>query len=753
VESSLRRERCRFPCHLQLNGIFQSTDLYFTTEPGYSAAGGSGSDDEINTFTGTFGDSTAGTAMLRFSPSTVGLDPLLVVDGLHVGNVGEGGPANGPPAAVDDSYNTDEDATLDVAAPGILGNDTDPDGDPLSAVLKTDVSNGSLTLNPDGSFSYRPDPDFSGTDSFAYDASDGGLVDTATVSITVDPVNDPPVAVDDSYNGSEDTALNVATPGVLVNDTDVDGDTLTAGLDTDVSNGSLTLNADGSFSYTPDPGFTGSDSFIYAVSDGVLVDTATVTITVDLVDAAPMAADDSFSVDEDVTLNITAPGVLGNDSDPDGDPLTAVLNADVSNGSLTLNADGSFSYTPDPDFNGTDSFTYDSSDGSLSDTATVNITVDPVIDPPVASDDSYSVTENTVLTVTAPGLLDNDSDPDGDTLQASLQTDVSDGSLLINADGSFSYTPDPDFNGTDSFTYIVSDGALVDTATVSITVNPSTGGEPIGFGSAATGGSASCVVTSLADSGEGSLRQCAEAGGHNVTFAVSGTIDLLDDVDVESNTTINGLGQDVTVVGMLDVKRVHNVIIRHLTITGSDRDAIRVIGSHTLWFDHLELYNSVDGLIDITKGSTDATISWSHFHSHDKMVLINPDKRSGVTARVTLHHNWFDNGGRRYPSAESSDIHGFNNFYDGWSNYGVSITEGARFVSENNVYRASSNERGLITQVPGEALGEAVSSGDIVQGDVVLELRGSGFTPSYSYSLDPTGDVISIVTAGVGPNN
>ncbi|MDX1745146.1 MAG: cadherin-like domain-containing protein, partial [Halobacteriales archaeon] len=177
-----------FDASVSLNGIFQATDLYFTTQPGYAAAGGSGTDDDVSVFVGTFGDSTSGTATLQFSPSTVGLDPSLVVDGVHVENAGDGGTTNSAPVALNDSFSTNEDTTLNVAAPGVLGNDSDADGDALTASLNTGVSNGSLTLNSDGSFTYMPHPDFNGTDSFTYDVSDGVLVDTATVTITVDSV-------------------------------------------------------------------------------------------------------------------------------------------------------------------------------------------------------------------------------------------------------------------------------------------------------------------------------------------------------------------------------------------------------------------------------------------------------------------------------------------------------------------------------------------------------------------------------------
>ncbi|MGH3477235.1 MAG: Ig-like domain-containing protein, partial [Nocardioidaceae bacterium] len=163
--------------------------------------------------------------------------------------------------------------------------------------------------------------------------------------------------------------------------------------------------------------------------------------------------------------------VLGNDSDPDGDPLTAVLGSGPSHGTLTLNANGSFSYTPAANYNGTDSFTYRASDGTLeSNEATVTITVTASNDAATAVDNAYSTGEDTTLTVNAPGVLGNDSDPDGDPLTAVLGSGPSHGTLTLNANGSFSYTPAANYNGTDSFTYRASDGTTTSNlATVTIT--------------------------------------------------------------------------------------------------------------------------------------------------------------------------------------------------------------------------------------------------------------------------------------------
>ncbi len=285
------------------------------------------------------------------------------------------------------------------------------------------------------------------------------------------------------------------------------------------------------------------------------------------------------------------------------------------------------------------------------------------------------------------------------------------------------------------------------------TVAPPATGRAVGFGRAATGGTEPCIVTSLGDQGPGTLRDCAGAGNRLVTFAVSGRIEVPDgQIDIASHTTVDGAGQAVTVAGMLDVKEVENVIVRNLTITGADPDAIRVLRSHTAWFDHLDLSSSADGLIDITDGSTDVTISWSHFHDHDKMVLVNPNSDTGVRARVTLHHNWFENGGRRYPSSEVSDIHGFNNYMDGWSNYAVLATEGSRYRSEHNVFRSSGDDNALLTTFGDEAPGEAVSIDDRFIGEVDVQVRGEAFAPNYPYQLDPTDNVVSLVTSRTGPN-
>ncbi|QYG93327.1 tandem-95 repeat protein [Iamia sp. SCSIO 61187] len=320
-------------------------------------AGSTGAD----TFTYTAGDGE------RSSPATtvtitVGPDP------------------NTAPTAVADDHDTAYETPLTVAAPGVLGNDTDAEDDTLTATLVEDVEDGVLSLSPDGSFVYTPDDGFSGDDTFTYVASDGRLASaTTTVTITVgEKPNGAPVAVADAYSTAYETLYTAAAPGVLGNDTDEDGDALTAALGDDVDHGTLALQADGSFTYTPDAGFSGDDTFTYTASDGELSSpAATVTITVGPEpNAAPAAQPDEYDVDFETTLTDAAPGVLGNDTDADGDALTAALGDDVDHGTLALQADGSFTYTPDAGFTGEDTFTYRASDGDLpSGAATVTLTV------------------------------------------------------------------------------------------------------------------------------------------------------------------------------------------------------------------------------------------------------------------------------------------------------------------------------------------------------------------------------------------
>ncbi|MCX7891791.1 MAG: Ig-like domain-containing protein [Burkholderiales bacterium] len=378
---------------------------------------------------------------------------------------------NVPPVAADDEFTVSEDHVLEG---DVLANDTDVPADVLRASLVDGPKHGQLVLKPNGSFSYTPAADFNGTDTFTYRANDGtDSSNIATVTITVTAAQDAPVAVDDDFEMLEDGTLE---GNVLANDFDLDsGDTLRARLVSAPAHGTLVLNADGSFSYSPAADYNGVDSFTYVANDGSEDSApATVKIVIAAVNDAPVARDDAYAVDEDGELVIEAPGVLTNDSDADGDLLSVFVVTGPAHGTLALGEDGSLVYRPDADFFGTDAFTYRADDGEAhSNVATVTITVNGVPDAPVAAGETYETAEDTELAVDAPGVLGNDFDADGDPLAAVLVSSPAHGSLTLNPDGSFTYTPAADFSGEDSFVYLANDASGPSTpAKVTIYVTP-----------------------------------------------------------------------------------------------------------------------------------------------------------------------------------------------------------------------------------------------------------------------------------------
>jgi gliding motility-associated-like protein len=372
-------------------------------------------------------------------------------------------PINDAPNAVDDFIAAEED---DVVSNSVATNDTDAENDPITYSLVSDVSNGNLLFNTDGTFIYTPNTNYYGTDVFTYAACDEGGCDTATVTINVAQINDGLIAVDDLFEALQNSTVE---EDASVNDIDIDGETLTYNIVVSTTNGTLTLNADGTFTYIPNTGFSGTDFFQYEVCDPDFCDTAIVTINIIDLNTVPTASDDSFTVNEDDILN---GDVSNNDSDEDGDILvySPFGTIDTEHGTVILNSDGTFTYTPDPDYSGTDSFEYTACDdnGNCVD-ATVTITVLPLNDSPIAIDDNYTTNENTPIDI---DVSDNDVDFDSSTLTYSVVTSPSSGNVVaINNAGEFTYTPNIDFSGNDSFVYEVSDGnGGTDQATVYITV-------------------------------------------------------------------------------------------------------------------------------------------------------------------------------------------------------------------------------------------------------------------------------------------
>ncbi len=292
----------------------------------------------------------------------------------------------------------------------------------------------------------------------------------------------PPTANGDSYNTAFNTPLTVIAPGVLANDAANSGGAMTANLDTTVSAGAgtLSLNPNGSFVFTPAAGFVGAATFTYHASNGNgNGNVATVTITVGA--GAPTATADAYGTPYQTVLNVTAPGVLGNDVTNGGGAMTAQVVSTAAHGALTLGANGSIAYTPNAGFSGGDSFTYRATNGvGPGNTVTVTISVGAApISPPTSTNDSYNGTEGTPLSVAAPGVLENDTSNGGGAMTAAVVANPGNGTLTLGSDGGFVYTPTTGFTGTDTFTYRATNvGGPGNVATVSIAVAAITTPQP-----------------------------------------------------------------------------------------------------------------------------------------------------------------------------------------------------------------------------------------------------------------------------------
>ncbi|MBN1873600.1 MAG: tandem-95 repeat protein [Anaerolineae bacterium] len=391
-------------------------------------------------------------------------------------------PVNDAPIALEDAYTVDEGDTLSVGAPGVLGNDVDAETDTLHAVLSSGPGYGALILNADGSFVYEHDGGATPHDTFTYRAYDGVThSEVVTVWLTIGAVNDAPVALNDTYAVDEGTTLIIEAPGVLTNDTDAENDVISATLLSTPSHGTLTFTHDGAFIYAHDGSETLEDNFVYQVRDSLDTgNVATVTLVINPLNDLPEVFPDTYSVNEGSTLIVsTATGVLANDTDVDNEYLTVALVQNVAYGMLTLNEDGSFIYMHDGTETMSDSFVYEVYDGlAYSDAMTVSITVRPVNDAPVAISDTYGVDEGGILAVSVPGVLANDTDAEGDILTATLGVSPLYGTVILDSSGGFIYTHDgSESNGTgspyDSFTYIARDAMdNSESVRVTIIINP-----------------------------------------------------------------------------------------------------------------------------------------------------------------------------------------------------------------------------------------------------------------------------------------
>gem|GEM_PF-2288580 len=379
-----------------------------------------------------------------------------------------------PVDAVDDTYSTTEDTPRSVPTPGVIANDSILDGGE-SVTLVSDVSHGTLSLGSNGSFTYLPDLNSSGSDSFVYELSDGdGDSDTATTTISITAVNDAPVIGDIPAQTIDkgDTFTTVILDAYVsdVDNTDAEMTWSYSG------NSELTVTIDGNHVATigiPNADWYGSETITFRATDpGSLFDEESAAFTVTALNDLPVANDDSDTTPEDtpVTTNVAA-----NDTDVDGTvvPSTVAIASGPSNGSVVNNGDGTVTYMPNADFSGSDTYTYTLRDnnGAPSNAATVTIAIGPVNDPPIANDDTVLTDENASILIE---VTLNDSDPDGTIDPATIMiadAPVS-GTVQVAGDGTITYSPNLNFGEIDQFTYTVKDneGATSNVAMVIVTV-------------------------------------------------------------------------------------------------------------------------------------------------------------------------------------------------------------------------------------------------------------------------------------------
>ena len=373
-------------------------------------------------------------------------------------------------------------------------NDMDPNGnlDPNGFTLLSGPNNGSMTFNTDGTFTFTADTGFFGIDYVFYEACDLGTPSMCSSSLLVIYViKTAPVTVNENVTVFEDSVLTVpAVTGILSNgDFDPNGLSLFVDISLTLNpvNGNAVVWDDGRFTYTPFPGFNGSDFFIVDVCDdssslASICSVDTIFVTVTPFNDPPILDNENISVSEDTPFNgdLTDAG----DSDPDTTALTAntVPVVDVSNGTLLVNANGTYTYTPDPDYNGSDLAVINICDAGTPMPAkckndTIFITVTPFNDPPVIDNETISTNEDTSVNG---DLTDaGDSDPDGTALTANTVPVVAptNGSIVVNANGTYTYTPNLNFNGTDLVVVNICDAGTPLPAkcvndTIFITVDP-----------------------------------------------------------------------------------------------------------------------------------------------------------------------------------------------------------------------------------------------------------------------------------------
>ncbi|EKL9959727.1 tandem-95 repeat protein, partial [Vibrio parahaemolyticus] len=348
----------------------------------------------------------------------------------------------------------------------VLGNDTfEGDGKVVSLDTNNGPANGTVSANPDGSVTYTPDDNYHGTDSFTYIVTSGGVSESTTVRVDVTPVNDAPVAKDDTAITDEDTPVTI---DVLPNDTDVDGDKLSIQSATVPEAQGKVEIVDGKLVFTPAENFHGHAEITYTVTDGALTDQATVKVTVNAVNDTPVV--ESNIADQALAEDFTPYTIDLNTAFSDVDNVDGELTFSVSGNSNIQVAivNGIATITPTADWNGSETLTFTATDPSgESVSQTVDFTVAPVVD---IEADSTNVVEDTPTII---NVLGNDTFEGKDkVVSLDAENGPKNGTVTVNNDGTVTYTPDDNYVGKDTFTYVVTSGGVSESTTVTVNVTP-----------------------------------------------------------------------------------------------------------------------------------------------------------------------------------------------------------------------------------------------------------------------------------------
>ncbi|PMJ41742.1 polymer-forming cytoskeletal family protein [Vibrio cyclitrophicus] len=379
-----------------------------------------------------------------------------------------------PEVEQDLAYIMDEDGSITFTQEQLLEYASDVDGDELVASNVQVGADATVQDNGDGTFTVVPSADFNGELDLTFDISDGQDTVSSAIDLTVRPINDAPVPEDKTFEIEEDGTLIFTDADLLTGATDIEGDNLTVeGVTYDGGDGILTDNGNGTYTFAPNENFNGDVNFSFDVSDGTDTVSANIDVSVTAVDDAPVFGDLAYSIDEDGSIRLSQEQLLSQASDVEGDDLTASGLTVGGDATVTQNDDGSFTITPDENFNGDIDINFDISDGTNTVQASADLTVNPVNDLPVPQDQQFSIAEDGTLQFTDSDLLTGATDIEGDDLTVEgISYEGTDGVLTDHGDGSYSFAPNENFNGEVNFSFDVSDGTDTVSANIDVSVTP-----------------------------------------------------------------------------------------------------------------------------------------------------------------------------------------------------------------------------------------------------------------------------------------